>query len=282
MTKQKRVLAIHDISCVGRCSLTAALPILSAAGVECSALPTAVLSTHTGGFEGYTFRDLTEDLMPIADHWKSLGLRFDAIYTGYLGSAAQIDIVKRIIEMFRDEDTVVLVDPVMADNGKLYGGFGPEFPGLMAGLCSIADIIIPNLTEACFMLGEEYREPPYTPGYIEDMLKKLSAMGSATPVLTGIDFGDGQLGAGCLSEGGLRCSFDGKLPGYFHGTGDVFGSSLLAALMCGKDLDGAVGVAVRFTRECIRMAIELRLEPRYGVCYELAAPALLRELGIRV
>ena len=137
MTKQKRVLAIHDNACVGRCSLTAALPILSAAGVECSALPTAVLSTHTGGFEGYTFRDLTEDLMPIADHWKSLGLRFDAIYTGYLGSAAQIDIVKRIIEMFRDEDTVVLVDPVMADNGKLYATCTPEMAHGMKTLCKM-------------------------------------------------------------------------------------------------------------------------------------------------
>lgn len=158
--KQKRVLAVHDISCVGRCSLTVALPIVSASGMECSVLPTAVLSTHTGGFEGYTYRDLTEDFVPIGEHWSSLGIGFTAFYSGFLGSFEQIDLVKSLIS--RSEGMTVYVDPVMADKGVLYPVFDEGFPAGMRTLCEMADVIIPNMSELCLMLGLEYRDGPHT------------------------------------------------------------------------------------------------------------------------
>ena len=156
----KRVLTIQDISCVGKCSLTVALPIISAFGIETAILPTAVLSTHTM-FKNFTFKDLTDELEKISDHWKKEQIGFDAIYTGYLGSFEQIDLVCEIVNILRDENTLVIVDPVMADNGKLYPGFTEEFAKEMAKLCSKADIILPNMTEASFMLGIPYPGTDY-------------------------------------------------------------------------------------------------------------------------
>ena len=174
MERQKRVLAVHDISGVGRCSLTVALPIISAAGVECSVLPTAVLSTHTGGFTGYTCRDLTDDLLPMARHWSSLGERFDAIYMGYLGSFAQMDMMREVFSILAEKDTLIAVDPVMGDNGKLYAAFDMTFPPAMRELCTHADLIKPNMTEAALLLGEEYRPGPYTREYVEGLLTRLA------------------------------------------------------------------------------------------------------------
>jgi len=156
MEKQKRVAAIHDISCIGRCSLTVALPILCAAGIDTGVLPTAVLSTHTGGFEGFTYRDLTEDIGPITKHWQSLNLKFDALYSGFLGSFNQIDLVANLFSTIGGENTLIMVDPVMADNGVFYSVYSHDMAKGMAKLCSMADIIVPNLTEAAFMLEEEY------------------------------------------------------------------------------------------------------------------------------
>ena len=170
MKELKRVAAIHDISGVGKCSLTVALPIISAAGVECSVMPTAVLSTHTGGFEGFTFRDLTDDLRPIAEHWKKENICFDALYSGYLGSLGQIDIVRDIFEMFRTPETWIMVDPVMADNGRLYSLFTLDHVKGMAKLCGRADVIIPNRTEAAFMLEREYRDGPMREEEVNDLL----------------------------------------------------------------------------------------------------------------
>lgn len=280
MEKQKRVLAIHDISCVGRCSLTVALPILAAAGADCAVMPTAILSTHTGGFTGFTFRDLTEDMLPMARHWKDLDLKFDAIYTGYLGSSRQIDIVKEIIDMFRTDDTVVLVDPAMADNGRLYTSFSDDFPLLMRSLCSKADIVIPNFTEAALMLEKEYLEPPYTADYIEKTVKELrSALGVPCAVLTGTDTGDGMLGA--VSYDGTEISKvgAGKIDGYFHGTGDVFGSAFLAGVINGLDMKGSMSLACDYTRECIRRTVELGQEERYGVCFEKVLPMLIERIS---
>ena len=155
-THQKRVAAIHDLSGFGKCSLTVALPILSAAGIEAAALPTAILSTHTGGISGYTYRDLTNDMRPIMKHWKSLDLKFDAIYTGFLGSFEQQEIVKEFFDMFRRDDNLILVDPVMGDNGELYTIFTREFAAGMRSLCEKADIIVPNLTEAALLLDEPF------------------------------------------------------------------------------------------------------------------------------
>ncbi|NLA82975.1 MAG: pyridoxamine kinase [Clostridiales bacterium] len=194
MKRQKRVAAVHDISCFGRCSLTVALPIISAAGIECAVVPTAVLSTHTGGIDGYTFHDLTDEIMPIVSHWNSLNLEFDAIYTGYLGSFKQLQIVENLFDLLSTEETLRIVDPVMADNGVLYKSFPSDFPRGMRKLCTKADVIIPNITEAVFMLDEPYQEGPYTEEYIESLLKKLSNIGARQIVLTGVYFDEKLLG----------------------------------------------------------------------------------------
>jgi len=282
MERQKRALAIHDISCVGRCSLTVALPIISAAGVDTGVLPTSILSTHTGGFEGYTFRDLTEDLIPIANHWKSLNLRFDALYSGFLGSFEQIDLVAQIFDDFRTPDTLIMVDPVMADNGVLYSIYSPEMAKGMAKLCAKADIVVPNLTEAAFILDEPYKGERRSPAEVEDILKKLVGLGPKQAVLTGISFAEGRLGAACYDkEEGEMSYFDGELiEGYYHGTGDVFGSALLGGLLCGMSLERATKLAVDYTNLSIVLTKQLGQERRYGVCFERALPFYIRELGL--
>lgn len=282
MERQKRALAIHDISCVGRCSLTVALPIISAAGVDTGVLPTSILSTHTGGFEGYTFRDLTEDLIPIANHWKSLKLRFDALYSGFLGSFEQIDLVAQIFDDFRTQDTLIMVDPVMADNGVLYSIYSPEMAKGMAKLCAKADIVVPNLTEAAFILDEPYRGEKLTPAEVGEIVKKLVALGPKQAVLTGISFTEGRLGAVCYDkEQGEMSYFEGELiEGYYHGTGDVFGSALLGGLLSGMSLERATKLAVDYTNLSIVMTKQLNQERRYGVCFERALPFYIKELGL--
>ncbi len=283
MQEQKRVLAVHDISGVGKCSLTVALPIISAAGVECSVLPTAVLSTHTGGFTGFTYRDLTEDIAPIAAHWKSLHLHFDAIYTGFLGSFAQIDLVAAAIRDLAAKDTLVAVDPVMGDNGKLYTVFDASFPPAMKKLCAGADLIMPNLTEATLMLGEEYREGPYEKTYIEGLLQRLAkAIPTRQIVLTGVYFDDRALGAATYeaATGTVEYILGEKIPGSYHGTGDVFGSALVGALAIGRPLTAAVRAAVDFTIASIKQSAAAGTEVRYGVNFEANLPGYMKSLGL--
>ena len=277
----KRVLAIHDLSGVGKCSLTVALPIISAAGVECSALPTAVLSTHTGGFEGFTFRDLTEDMIPVAQHWRREGILFDAVYSGYLGSLHQIDIVRDIFGMFRRTETLVVVDPVMADNGKLYSRFTREHVEGMAGLCRCADIVIPNRTEAAFMLGREYKDDPMTEEEVRDILSGLAGLGAKRVVLTGVCFGEHDLGSACLDveSGRVDYAMQQRVEGFFHGTGDVFGSFLLGALMRGRRLAEANKLAVDFTYAAIRLTETDGGDPRLGVRFESVLTDYASQLG---
>jgi pyridoxine kinase len=281
MKRLKRVAAIHDISGFGKCSLTVALPIISAAGVECTVLPTAVLSTHTGGFTGFTYRDLTSDIQPIADHWKSLDIKFDAIYTGFLGSFEQLDLVGKFFDTFRTKDNIILVDPVMADNGELYKIFSPEFALGMRDLCRKADIIIPNLTEAALMLEQQYNPGPYSKPYIEDLLRKLSALGPKKIVLTGVFFDEKELGAATYDATTNEISyvFAERIPGYYHGTGDVFGSALLGAIMNGFSLSRAAGMAVRFTASSIQKTAEAGTDIRFGVNFEQTIPELLAEFA---
>lgn len=281
MDRQKCALAVHDISCVGKCSLTVALPVISAAGIETSVLPTSILSTHTGGFDGYTFLDLTDEITRIEDHWSSLGIRFDAIYTGYLGSKRQINIVKSLFDRFATEDTLILVDPVMADNGKLYAGFDESFPGEMAELCKLADVIVPNITEALFMLGEEYIPGPYTQNYIEALLGRLGNAFGGKIVLTGVSFNSDQLGAAGFDAKTHEISYSMKnvIPGYFHGTGDVFGSGLLSALLSNLSLSESVKAAVDFTVDSINFTSTDR-DPKYGVRFEAALPGLMKNIGL--
>lgn len=280
MNKQKKALAVHDISCVGKCSLTVALPILSAAGVETAVLPTSVLSTHTGGFEGYTFHDLTGEIAPIVNHWESLGLTFDAIYTGYLGSKEQIGLMQ---DLFRrlGKGALKLVDPVMADNGVLYAGFAPDFPQEMRGLCAQADVIIPNFTEAALMLGEPYVAGPYTKEYIEGLLHRLTAVCPGKIVLTGVFFDDTAVGAASYDPETDQVDYAlaPRIPGYFHGTGDVFGSALLAALLADKSLGESIDIAAHFTAQSIQLSDPDR-EKKYGVRFEAALPGLMKALGI--
>ncbi|MDR2683071.1 MAG: pyridoxamine kinase [Dysgonamonadaceae bacterium] len=282
MNHLKRVAAIHDISGFGKCSLTVALPILSAAGIETSVLPTAVLSTHTGGFTGFTYRDLTDDIAPITAHWQSLGIRFDAIYTGFLGSFEQLDLVTRFFDTFKTRDTTILVDPVMADNGELYKIFSPEFALGMRKLCEKADIIIPNLTEAALLVGEKYNPGPYTEAYIEDLLNKLSALGPKQIVLTGVFFDDDTLGAATYDAdtGQTAYAFEKRIPGYYHGTGDVFGSALLSALMNDSGLHESAATAVRFTTSAIRKTAAAGTDIRFGVNFEQSIPEFLKDLGL--
>ncbi|NLL95459.1 MAG: pyridoxamine kinase [Thermoplasmatales archaeon] len=269
MNRQLRVAAIHDISCFGRCSLTVALPIISAVGVECSVIPTAVLSTHTGGFTGYTYRDLTEDIVPIVDHWKTLDLRFDAFYSGFLGSFEQIDLVADIYDDMGG-DALVVVDPVMADNGKLYTVFPENFPKGMAKLCSKADVIIPNMTEAAFMLGEEYVKGPYDREYIDGLLERLSRIGAGKAILTGVYFEEGKLGAASIDfdTGETSLVMRDAVSGYYHGTGDVFGSAAVAAMVRGHCVAGATEIAVDFTVGSLKRSYAAGTDKRFGVNFE--------------
>jgi len=283
MTKKlKRVAAIHDISGFGKCSLTVALPIISAAGVEVSVLPTAVLSTHTGGFTGFTYRDLTEDMQSITEHWKSLNISFDSIYTGFLGSFEQLNLVTNFFKTFKTDENLILVDPVMADNGELYKIFSPEFAIGMRKLCEKADIIIPNLTEAALLLGESYNKGPYSQSYIEDTMKKLSALGPKKIVLTGVFFNDEELGAATYDSASGEISYylEKRVSGYYHGTGDVFGSALLAAIENNFPLNEAAAIAVRFTASAIRKTAQAGTDIRFGVNFEQTIPELLKDLRL--
>lgn len=268
MYEQKRVAAIHDISGFGKCSLTVALPILSAAGLECCAMPTAVLSTHTGGLHGFTYRDLTGDLLPFANHWQSLHLHFDALYSGFLGSFEQIGLVSQIFDLLKSNDTLILVDPCMADNGSYYQVYSGEMAAGMASLCQKADIIVPNLTEAAFLLGEDYREGPYDRDYIEAILRRLSKEICPCVVLTGVWFDNATLGAACIKDGAVCYAMGRRIEGAFHGTGDIFASVLLSMLLKGIDLQRAAQAAVDFVEKSIERTSVIGTDPRFGVQFE--------------
>ena len=282
MPDQKRVAAIHDISCFGKCSLTVALPVISAMGAEVSAIPTAVLSTHTGGFSGYTFRDLTDDILPIVRHWQGLGLRFDALYTGYLGSFRQIEIVLEAFDALKGEETLIAVDPVMADNGKLYAHFPQDFPAGMRRLCAKADLIVPNLTEAALLLDEPYRDGPQRPEEIEALMRRLSALGPGRVVLTGVSFGEDALGAAYYDAAADTCGahLAPRIEGYYHGTGDLFASVLVGALVAGRSLSDAVRLSVDFTAASIRRTADAGTDKRFGVNFEAGLPGLGAEIGV--
>ncbi len=266
----KRIMTIQDISCVGKCSLTVALPIISAAGVEAGVLPTAVLSTHTQ-FSRYTFCDLTDEIPKISEAFTELGIGFDAIYTGYLGSHRQLGLVSDFIDA--NPDATVVIDPVMADNGVLYKGFTLEFASAMANLCGKADLIIPNLTEASFMLGIPYN-PDYDEDYIRDVLKRLTSLGCRYAALTGIGFSDGEIGVYAYdAETDTYFSyFNEKLPVQYHGTGDVYASSVVGALMRGFSVNDSLAIAVDFTLECMRKTLADPERRFYGVNFEEALP----------
>lgn len=277
---QKKVLAINDISCVGRCSLTVALPIISSAKIECSILPTAILSTHTGGFTGFTFNDFTDEMGKISNHWKSLGIKFDSIYTGFLGSINQVEVVKNIVSMFKDENTKLIVDPAMADNGSMYSIFNNEFAMEMKKLCIGADVIIPNITEACFLSGVEYQKGPHTEEYINLLVEKLGSLNIKNLVLTGVSYDSESLGALAVNyETNEKYYYKREIINeYFHGTGDCFASAFVASLTNGKDLKESTKLAVDFTVNSILETVKYpNIDKKYGVCFEEVLPKFGKE-----
>lgn len=278
--KQKRVVTIQDISGFGRCSVTVALPIISAAGVETCVLPTAVLSTHTGGFSGFTYRDLTDDVAPIMDHWESLGLEFDVIYTGYLGSFRQQELVSEFFRRFKKESTTVIVDPAMGDWGKLYKGFGDDFPLGMAKLCGQADIIVPNLTEAAFMLGEPFVGDDYDQAYIEGLVRRLAKLGPRRVVITGVGLRPGKIGVAAYDvlTDEVSYYFTDRVPQQYHGTGDVYASALTAAIARERSIHEAIGIAADFTLESVQRTFAAKTDERFGVNFEESLPNLIRRL----
>ena len=275
----KRIVTVQDISCVGKCSLTVALPVISACGVETAVIPTAVLSAHTA-FPQFTFRDLTDEIAPIMESLQKNGVGFDAIYTGYLGSERQIALMERFFEDFGTEENLIFVDPVMADNGRMYTGFSPDFADSMARLCAKADIIIPNLSEACFMLHREFLSDGYTEDDIKAVLRELTDLGAKTAVLTGVSFTPGEIGVAAYDSRTKEyfTYFTEKIPQSFHGTGDVFSSACLGALMRGLTLRNALKTAANFTVAAIRETMKNPAHNWYGVDFEAALPTLLSEL----
>ena len=275
----KRIVTIQDISCVGKCSLTVALPIISAMGVETAIIPTAVLSTHTM-FKNFTCKDLTDQINPITEHWKNENIGFDAIYTGYLGSFEQIDIVANMFENFKTDENVIVVDPAMADNGKLYPAFDEAFAKKMATLCAKADIIVPNITEAAFMTGLDYKES-YDEEYIKTMLLELAKLGTKIVVLTGVKLEEGKtgvMGYDTVNDEFFKYSNE-LLPKSYHGTGDIFASTFVGAMMNGLSWKDALEVAADYTAECIRLTMNDEKGCWYGVNFEAAIPFLLKKLG---
>lgn len=266
----KRLVTIQDISCFGKCSLTAAIPVISAMGVETAVIPTAVLSTHTGsGFTGYTFRDLTCDIADIAAHWKKLKIKFDAIYTGYISSCEQVEVIKDFIREFRDEDTIVLVDPVMGDAGRMYAGFDNKFVSSMRTLCEEADYILPNATEAALLLGQPYRYD-LSEFEIKQMLMKLTSIGCGTAIMTGAAPDSSHNGAMAYrrSDDSFFSAYCENIDGSFHSTGDIFSSVISGGMTLGMDLQTVLELAVSFTHDCIKATLPVREEQWYSVRFE--------------
>lgn len=273
----KRILTLQDISCLGQCSATVALPILSACGHEACVIPTAVLSTHTGQFKGYTCHDLTEDIPAIIRHWKQECISFDAVYTGYLSSARQAEYVVDIIDELLRPDGVVIVDPAMGDNGRLYAGLSQDCVNAMKSLCTRADVILPNITEACMLTGTEYKEQ-YDEEYVLGLFAMLHKLGVRNVILTGVAF-SGELTGVAVDDGErVRYFRHGKVKRMLHGTGDVYASAFTGALLGGFDLWRAASIAAQFTMCSIENTLD-DSEHWYGVKFETALPMLIKALG---
>ena len=272
----KKLLTIQDISCVGQCSLTVALPILSACGHETCILPSAVLSTHTAGFSGFTFRDLTDDIPSIQAHWNKEGIKFDGIYTGYLGSTKQVAYVKNILDTMGVAGALKIVDPAFADNGKLYPIFDSVYVEAMKTLCPSADILVPNITEACFLSGVEYKES-YDESYVKTLLAKLSELGCSTIVLTGVGYAPEKTGVVVYENGKISYYEHKRIEKGCHGTGDVYASAFTGALLRGKTIFEAAKIAADYTVLCIE---NTQGDPAhwYGVKFETALPNLMQML----
>lgn len=274
----KRLLTIQDISCVGQCSLTVALPVISACGIECAVLPSSVLSNHTApGFSGWTFRDLTEDMPSILERWLKENISFDAFYTGYV-SKAQIPYILEIMKKTARDGALRIIDPVMADNGKMYAGFDDDFPNEMKKLCCGADVIMPNLTEASFLLGIPYAGDSYDQNYIENVLKDLYKLGAKNVILTGVSFDKDKLGCASYNGTSFDYYFNNRIDVAMHGTGDAYASCVAGALLRGKSLAEASALGADFVVQAIKATVDDK-DHWYGVKFEKALPYLIERLG---
>ena len=273
----KRILTIQDISCFGQCSLTVALPILSACGLETCIIPSAVLSTHTGGFKDFTFKDLTDEIPKIEEHWLKEGIKFDSIYTGYLGSVRQIDYVLDIFKRLVKEYCVKIVDPAFADNGVLYTGFDMNYVDEMKKLAAAADIVVPNISEACYLTGMEYMEE-YTPVYIVELFEKLCALGCKTVILTGVGYASDKTGVAVFNGKDADYYEHTKIPKNCHGTGDIYASAFAGAYLRGKPLMEAAKIAADYTYSCIAATVDDK-EHWYGVKFETVLPQLISAIN---
>ncbi len=275
---EKRVLTIQDASCVGQCSLTVALPIISACGIETAVLPSALLSTHTAGFTGFTVLDLTDEFPKISAHWEKEGITFDGIYTGYV-LASQIDYINDICKKFNKGAKII--DPVMADHGSFYYGFDEQFAKKMASLCQGADVILPNLTEAAFLLGEECRLSGYDKEYIEGLLIRLkNTLNVGCVVLTGVSFSEDKLGVAVYENDEIKYYFTERVERNFHGTGDIYSSSFVAGYVLNKSAFESAKIAADYTVLSMKLTMPYQKNHTYGVFFEKALPKLLKDLDI--
>lgn len=272
MNHTPRVAAVHDLSGLGRCSLTVVLPVLSAMGAQCCPLPTAVLSAHTAfpASDKASFRDLTAEMDQTLRHWEELHTNFDAIYSGFLGSAGQIGVLRELTAAFRRKETLVLVDPVMGDHGRLYRTYTPDMCALMGDLAAEADIITPNLTEAAILLGEDYQNVPTSQAGMEAWLNRLSMDGRRSVIVTGVSFTPGTVGAGCFDRhsGKLRFAMARQEKGQFSGTGDLFAAVVLGSLLRGETLSDAMARAVEFIQQCVCRTLAAGTPVLDGVQFE--------------
>lgn len=273
MNEDKKILTIQDISCYGQCSITVALPIISAFGIETAVLPSAVLSTHTSGFSEYTVRDLTEDLPNIRKHWEKEGIYFDAIYTGFIGSIEQLDYIKDIIDSRLKPDGLVFVDPAMADQGEFYNGFDQEFADKMGELCKLGDYILPNTTEACYILHKEWKEN-FTKDEMLDMAKELSKFTKRHVILKGYE-NNNEMGMIVLDKekSSVDIVYNDKIDYVTHGSGDVFASTFVGSTISGKSPSSAAKIAGELTKKAIEKTIS---DPThtYGVKFEQVIPEI--------
>lgn len=269
----KRIASIQDFSCIGSCSQTIALPVLSAMGVECAALPTALLSAHTA-FDGFVSLDLTPQLPAIIAHWRAMHLRFDAVYTGYLASAEQVGLVDALLDGMDERPALTLIDPVMGDNGALYAGFSDAFPQAMRALCGRADVLTPNVTEACLLTGTAY-SPVQDAAQMRRLLERLLELGCRAAVLTGLRV-DGDMAVAALQRDGtetlVRTSY---IPEVFHGTGDLFASTCAGALVQGAPLERAVRLAADYVALTLRRTMQASDRRWYGVNFQETLPELM-------
>lgn len=271
----KRIVSIQDVSCLGKCSQTVALPIISSMGVETAILPTSILSTHTA-FSRFTFKNLSDEIYKIIEHWKEEKIKFDLIYIGYTGSEEVLNLVLHCIDEFKTEENIVVFDPAMADHGKMYSGISESVIEKMKEVCKKADILRLNITESCFLLGKEYIENP-TLEELKEKAEELKKLGPKNVIITGVEK-DGKLGALGFDGQNYYTNFETKYNVSYHGTGDIFTSSLSGCLVQGKSLEDAIKISTKFTTECVRLTVEDKTSAGYGVNFEQAIPYLLKIL----